>query len=64
MTTDTNNNNQLIPEAYRDIYLVTINNEAVDEYASLDLVFQAIFENDGSEHQRNDIKEKIRRKCK
>ena len=58
-----NNSDEMIPEAFRDIYLVAINNEEEVEFVGLDQMFYAIFENDGSESQRNEMKEKIRIKC-
>jgi hypothetical protein len=48
-----NNNNQEIPGKYLDIYLVAINNDAEEEYAGLDLMFLAIFENDRSERKNS-----------
>jgi hypothetical protein len=58
-----NNNHHEIPDKFLDIYLVAINNGAEEEYAGRDLMFLAIFENDGSKHQRSDMNEKNRRKC-
>lgn len=59
MATNNNNNDKIIPEASRDIYLVTIYNEAEVEFAGLDQMFHAILENDGSENQRNAVKNSI-----
>lgn len=55
--TNNNNNNEMIPEAFRDIYLVAMNNEEEVEFDGLDEMFYAVFENDGSETQRNEINE-------
>jgi hypothetical protein len=61
--TNNNTNNLIVPVGSQDTYLVAINNEAEVEYAGIDDMFYAIFENDGTPSQRTDMKEKIRTKC-
>ena len=61
--TNNPNNNLIVPVGSRDIYLVAINNEEEVEYAGIDDMFYAIFENDETLSQRTDMKEKIRTKC-
>jgi len=59
-----NNNLSSIPkntDTY--IYLVSINNEKEEEYSNFEEMFHTIFENDGSEIQRNAMKKIICTKC-
>ena len=59
-----NNNLSSIPKNIDTyIYLVSINNEKEEEYSSFDDMFHTIFENDGSDIQRNAMKDIIRTKC-
>ena len=60
-----NNNNisSISENIAAHIYLVSINNENEEEYSSFDEMFHTIFENDGSEIQRNAMKDVIRTKC-
>lgn len=60
-----NNNNisSISENIAAHIYLVSINNENEEEYSSFDEMFHTIFENDGSEIQRNAMKDIIRTKC-
>ena len=44
-------------------YLVSINNGIEEEYSNFDEMFTTIFENDGSDIQRNAMKAIIRTKC-
>ena len=60
-----NNNNlsSISENVAAHIYLVSINHENEEEYSSFDEMFHTIFENDGSEIQRNAMKDVIRTKC-
>ena len=59
-----NNNISLISENVDTYtYLVSINSGIEEEYSNFDDMFHSIFENDGSEIQRNAMKDIIRTKC-
>ena len=59
-----NNNLSSIPKNIdTHIYLVSINNEKEEEYSNFEEMFHTLFENDGSEIQRNAMKDIIRTKC-
>ena len=59
-----NHNISMISENVSEhTYLVSINNGVEEEYSNFDEMFTTIFENDGSEIQRNAMKAIIRTKC-